>query len=127
MCGGPLFREDLCRHVSHVEPAFIPGKDHVQREPGMNMPDSENRSEKVVVVYALPDAQHLVDIEFTAGMTAREAVERSGLLDQFPEIRKEPLVLGVFGNAVNAEDEVEPGARIEICRSLEVRGNPGAL
>ena len=40
----------------------------------------------VEVVYALQDRQELVALKLPAGATAREAVERSGLPEKFPEI-----------------------------------------
>jgi len=72
----------------------------------------------VLVVYALPDVQHLVEVECTPGMTASDAVERSGLLETLPEIAARPLVLGLFGRAIEPSVPIRPGDRIEICRPL---------
>jgi len=79
----------------------------------------EQQVDEVVVVYAVPDAQYLITIEFEPGMTARDAVDRSGLGERFPEIADTPLVLGVFGRPIAPEQIIEPGMRIEICRPLQ--------
>lgn len=79
---------------------------------------SEIREATVEVVYATPDEQRLVTIEHSPGMTARDAVERSGLLETFPEISTRPLVLGVYGEHVGADRVLAPGDRVEICRPL---------
>src|SRR5690554_387600 len=73
----------------------------------------------VEVVYASASEQRLVRIAWQPCMTAAQAVERSGLLDVFPEIRTRPLVLGVYGERVPPERPLEPGERVEICRPLQ--------
>jgi putative ubiquitin-RnfH superfamily antitoxin RatB of RatAB toxin-antitoxin module len=72
----------------------------------------------VEVVYAMPDEQRYVTLEYSHGLTARAAVEASGLLDSFPEIASRPLVLGIFGEAVDANHPLSPGDRVEISRPL---------
>ena len=84
------------------------------------MAAADNSSEQgVVVVYALADAQHLVTVAHEDGLTAREAVARSGLADRFPEIGRQPLVLGMYGCEIDPNTLLEGGSRIEICRMLE--------
>ena len=72
----------------------------------------------VEVVYATPDVQRVVRVELVPGLTAVRAVRASGLLDEFPEISTRPLVLGLFGERVSEQRELERGDRIEICRPL---------
>ncbi len=72
----------------------------------------------VRVVYALPEVQHVVEVALTQGMTAADAVARSGLIDRFPEIAEQSLVLGLFGRQIDERTRVAPGDRIEICRAL---------
>lgn len=75
----------------------------------------------VEVVYALPREQFVVRVGIEPGRTTvREAVERSGLLEAHPEIDRDALVLGVFGEQVAPGAPAEPGQRIEICRPLEI-------
>lgn len=80
-------------------------------------PDSAQKND-VVVVYALTDQQYLISVEHETGMTASDAVRLSGLPQRFPEIADRPLVLGLFGQPIDLDHQVEPGARIEICRPL---------
>lgn len=71
------------------------------------------------MLYALPGQQVIVDVPFYNGLTAREAVERSGLTTQFPEIGDQPLVLGVWGTEVDYEYALRDGDRVEISRPLQ--------
>ena len=73
----------------------------------------------VEVVYALPERQWIVTVEFEQGLTAMEAVARSKLSELHPEIEDEPLVLGVFGIEVEHDRPLKPGDRVEICRPLK--------
>ena len=72
----------------------------------------------VSVLYALPAEQAIVELEFEPGMTAAMAVDRSGLLERFPEIRGHELVLGVFGRELPPDSRLKPGDRVEISRPL---------
>ena len=70
------------------------------------------------VAYALPDRQYILQVRLPAGATAREALERSGLIEQCPEINPESAVLGVYGKVVPADYRVNEGDRIEVYRPL---------
>jgi putative ubiquitin-RnfH superfamily antitoxin RatB of RatAB toxin-antitoxin module len=72
----------------------------------------------VCVVYALPEEQVIVELELNPGLTAKAAVERSGLLDRYPEILGQELLLGIFGADVPHEHVLEAGDRVEISRPL---------
>lgn len=72
----------------------------------------------VEVAYALRERQRVVEIEFTEGLTAHVAVERSGLLEEFGELEGRKLDLGVFGRVVRADHPLAPGDRVEIYRPL---------
>jgi uncharacterized protein len=72
----------------------------------------------VVVAYALPEQQCVMQLEVEAGSTALDAVQLSGLLDRFPEIAAKPLDLAVFGRKVQPTASVKAGDRIEILRPL---------
>jgi uncharacterized protein len=73
---------------------------------------------KVEVVYALPDRQTLLALEVEPGTTASEAVQRSGVLETYPELVLDELKLGVFGRAVTAAHVLVALDRVEIYRSL---------
>lgn len=79
----------------------------------------DESSDTVEVVYATPDVQRIVELPFTDGLTAIQAVEDSGLLNEFPQIKSSPPILGVFGERIELERELEAGERVEICRSLQ--------
>ncbi len=75
---------------------------------------------KVEVAYAGPDRQLIIPMTVPAGTTAREAVERSGMLDRFPEISLEQNNLGIFGAQVAPDRVLEAGDRVEIYRPLQM-------
>ena len=80
----------------------------------------------VEVVYALPDRQRVVCLDLPAcGMSAGEAVKRSGLLEEFPAIRDSELVIGIFGAVCDPARALRDGERVEIYRAL--RHDPRAL
>lgn len=81
-------------------------------------PADDDRPASVEVVYALPEKQRVVVLELTEGLTAEDAVRRSGLLDEFPEIGTRPLVLGLFGERIEEGRLLSRGDRVEICRPL---------
>lgn len=78
----------------------------------------ESAEARVEVVYALPERQWVVSVALEPGMSVRDAVECSGLLEAHPEIDRAALVLGVFGERVALERQARAGERIEICRPL---------
>ena len=72
----------------------------------------------IEVVYALPEEQWIVTVTYVDGMTAREAADRSGLIEAHAEIGARPLVLGLFGNRIEHQHVLKDGDRVEICRPL---------
>jgi len=75
---------------------------------------------RVSVVYALPDRQALRELELPDSATVAEAVVRSGLLEQFPEIRSTPLACAIYGRPVVDSQVLRAGDRVEILRPLQV-------
>lgn len=75
---------------------------------------------KVEVVYARTDIQVLLAVELDDSATAREAIERSGLLQRFPEIDLRRNQVGVFGKPCGLDHPLVPGDRVEIYRPLPV-------
>lgn len=76
----------------------------------------------VEVAYALPDRQQILALQVEPDCTVYEAVERSGIARQFPEIDLATAKLGVFGKAVPKPREtvLADGDRVEIYRPLIV-------
>ena len=72
----------------------------------------------VDIVYALRDAQELITLKLPAGVTVRDAVERSGLLVKFPEIDLTKNKLGVFAKLVKPDTVLRDRDRVEIYRPL---------
>lgn len=79
----------------------------------------------VEVVYALPWQQRLASLQVEAGTTALQAVERSGLLTEFPEIVLAKARMGIFsrvldGSLLPTPDRyvLQQGDRVEIYRPL---------
>lgn len=73
---------------------------------------------QISVAYAEPAQQLWLTIEVPDDATAREAIERSGLLRQFPHIDLETQKVGVFGKLVKLDAPLRPGDRVEIYRAI---------
>lgn len=81
----------------------------------------------VEVAYALPNRQQLIEMQVAEGTTAYEAVQQSGILEQFPEIDIENAKMGIFGQALGTKGLKPPKEhvlsekdRVEIYRPLIV-------
>jgi putative ubiquitin-RnfH superfamily antitoxin RatB of RatAB toxin-antitoxin module len=72
----------------------------------------------VECVYASPSEQVLVAVKVKKKATVEEVVHFSGLLQRFPEIKADQLVVGIFGQQKMLTDLVERGDRVEIYRPL---------
>lgn len=72
----------------------------------------------VEVVYALRDRQKAVSVQLPAGASARDAVERSGLLAEFPEIDLSVNKLGIWNKLAKADAVLRDKDRVEIYRPL---------
>ena len=75
---------------------------------------------RVWVVYALPDRQSVLELQLPEPATVAEAVARSGLLQQFPELGDRPLACAIFGRAVADSHLLRADDRVEILRPLQV-------
>ena len=73
---------------------------------------------RIEVTYALREEQVLLELEVTDGTTARQAIERSGILQRFPEIDLARAGLGIFGRVVAPDTPLRDGDRVEIYRPL---------
>lgn len=73
---------------------------------------------KASIVYALAKRQIWLNVEVPEGATLREAIERSGILTQCPEIDLDRQKVGVFGKVSALETRLEDGDRVEIYRPL---------
>lgn len=75
---------------------------------------------EVEVVFAAVDRQALLSVQVPAGCSVREAVQRSGIAERFPEVALLECPVGIFGKVVPdpAAHAVEEGDRIELYRPL---------
>lgn len=72
----------------------------------------------IEVAYALPEEQVIVELQVPGDCTVREAIRRSGLLAQYPDIHLEDSRVGIFGKLAKLDDALHPGDRVEIYRAL---------
>jgi hypothetical protein len=70
------------------------------------------------VAYADKFKRLWLQLEVPDGSTVREAIERSGLLPQFPEIDLNTQAVGIFGRIVKLDTRVSDGDRVEIYRPI---------
>ncbi|HEU0282176.1 MAG TPA: RnfH family protein [Gallionella sp.] len=73
---------------------------------------------KIGIAYALPQRQAWFDIEMPDGATIKDAIERSGILGQFPEIDLEKNKVGIYGKASKLDAVLNDGDRVEIYRPI---------
>lgn len=72
----------------------------------------------VQVIYALPEQQVSIELSHHAELTVSEAIQQSGILQQFPELQLERLTVGIYSQKVSLQSLVAVGDRIEIYRPL---------
>lgn len=79
---------------------------------------SEPEFIQVEVAYALPERQTLLSLKVPVGTTAEQAVQRSGLLEHYPDLDLSTSKLGIFSKVVAPQRELREGDRVEIYRPL---------
>lgn len=72
----------------------------------------------VEVAYALPTVQALRQIKVPRGTTVAQAIELSGVREEFPEIDLARNKVGVFGKLTRLDAELKDRDRVEIYRPL---------
>jgi uncharacterized protein len=78
---------------------------------------AEQRIE-VEVAYAGAVEQALIPVVGDKELTVQAAIERSGVLRQFPEIDLAVNKVGVFGKLIRLDQALASGDRVEIYRPL---------
>lgn len=76
------------------------------------------REISVQVCYATPVRQFLRELTVAEGTTLHEAIRRSGVLDEAPEIDLSVLQVGVFGKRRKLDEVLRNGDRVEIYQPL---------
>ena len=75
---------------------------------------------EVSIAYAEPDDSFWQSMTVTAGSTAREAIEHSGVLEHFTHLDLETLSIGIYAKSVKLDQVLADGDRVEIYRPLLV-------
>lgn len=72
----------------------------------------------VEVAYALADKQSLISLEVEEGSTLKEAIEASGILDEYKDIDLSTNRVGIFSKFATLDTVLREKDRVEIYRSL---------
>jgi putative ubiquitin-RnfH superfamily antitoxin RatB of RatAB toxin-antitoxin module len=73
----------------------------------------------IEVVYSLPGQQFVVQVEVPDGALVQDAIERSGLLTEHPEMDLAGLnKVGIWNKLAKLDSVVRDGDRVEIYRPL---------
>ena len=73
---------------------------------------------QIGVAYSEPGQQIWLNIDVPDTSTVSEAIERSGILRQFPHIDLTAQRIGIFGRLVKPDAALKPGDRVEIYRAI---------
>lgn len=73
---------------------------------------------EIEVAYALPNQQILKKISVQTDTTVQQAIEYSGIMQEFPEIDLAKNKLGIFSKFVQLNTPLKSRDRIEIYRPL---------
>ena len=73
---------------------------------------------EVEVAYATPERQLLLSLKVMPGCTVAEAIDRSGVRDEFPGLVVDPAAVGIFSKKVPLSHVLRAGDRVEIYRPL---------
>ena len=70
------------------------------------------------IVFAKASKQIWMKLDVPEGCTVQNAVKRSGILQQFPEIDLDKHKIGIFGRVTKLDTILEEGQRVEIYRPI---------
>jgi len=72
----------------------------------------------IEVAYALPGKQVIRELTVATDSTLEQAIQLSGILEEFPEIDLAQNKVGIFGKLGELDDPLRDGDRVEIYRPL---------
>ena len=72
----------------------------------------------IEIAYATPEFQKIIESEVDPGVSPRDAVRQSGIMQYFAEIDPDTCDLGIFGKSIAEDYDLVDGDRIEIYRPL---------
>jgi uncharacterized protein len=73
---------------------------------------------KIGIAYALPQLQVWLTLDLPEGTTVGDAIARSGIAAQFPDIDLTQQKVGIFGKLAALDAVLEDGDRVEIYRPV---------
>jgi putative ubiquitin-RnfH superfamily antitoxin RatB of RatAB toxin-antitoxin module len=73
---------------------------------------------EIEIAYATPEKQVLLKIEAPVDCTVANAIELSGIREEFPDMELDPKAVGIFSRKVSMDHELKEGDRVEIYRPL---------
>ena len=73
---------------------------------------------QVYVMYALPQQEFIRPLRVAPGTTVGQAIERSGVLADFPEINLVTQPVGIYGKKTTLDTVLRERDRVEIYRPL---------
>jgi hypothetical protein len=73
---------------------------------------------RVEVVYATPAVQRRYPVDLEESGTVQAAIERSGVLRDFPQVDLARDRVGIYGRLAALDEIVQEGDRVEILRPL---------
>jgi putative ubiquitin-RnfH superfamily antitoxin RatB of RatAB toxin-antitoxin module len=73
----------------------------------------------IEVAFATPERQAVIAVTMPVDSTVIQAIETSGILQQFPEIDLTSGKIGIFGQVCQASKTLTDGDRVEIYRPLQ--------
>jgi putative ubiquitin-RnfH superfamily antitoxin RatB of RatAB toxin-antitoxin module len=82
------------------------------------MASAEQNTLHVEVAYALPEEQVILELDVDEGTTLEQAIQRSGILQQFPDIDMASAKVGIFGKISKPDTTLRDKDRVEIYRPL---------
>jgi putative ubiquitin-RnfH superfamily antitoxin RatB of RatAB toxin-antitoxin module len=72
----------------------------------------------IEVVCAFPDVQKVVSLQCDPGITLEQAINKSRILDDFPELNLDEVQYGVHGLRQSPDFVLSDNDRVEIYRQL---------
>jgi len=72
----------------------------------------------IELVYIKPDCQSILKLDVDKGTTIQQALESSGLLEQFPEIDLNVNKVGIYSKIKPLDTVLAAGDQVEIYRPL---------
>ena len=73
---------------------------------------------KVSIAYTAELSPYWVDLTVDDETTVAAAIEKSGILKQFPEINLKQAKIGIFGKFTKPDTKLHAGDRVEIYRPI---------